>query len=265
MANCAKCDGESFRLIDEAQARIRRVREDLAVNYQSPRVLDDLDVDNLDCGQFETSFYGYTPGFEEDLTRVSDPSGDLSSLGLMPMDLSAGQFDRTPPNRSVIEEFDPLWACPANRTPQRPYSDFRALVPEHEQHLPYSRQHPRPAHVSNQPLVDVEVYPNDPPSPSQYEYYGMPTYFEARHQRSDFGYMSRVPNLPVIPEERHERHNMSPVTLNRSNVDRDVIRDTELIVQGVILRLDCILKRHTGRGINDLNLWSRNREADEEE
>ncbi|KAG8289560.1 hypothetical protein J6590_060078 [Homalodisca vitripennis] len=119
-----------------------------------------------------------------------------------------------------------------------------------------------------------------PPSPSllkefdpvwrSEKYKALPHYYPAHHprqrptQRRKLGgrkikskFMPKAPRLQTIREEPNCE--TPPSVLNDPTVDREAIRETELIMQQVLLRIDSLLKKYTGKGVNELRVWSESR------
>uniref|UniRef100_A0A1B6EXP5 Uncharacterized protein n=1 Tax=Cuerna arida TaxID=1464854 RepID=A0A1B6EXP5_9HEMI len=101
-------------------------------------------------------------------------------------------------------------------------------------------------------------------------YKELPHYYAARHprqrpwQRKKLGgkkmkykFTPRAPRLQTIREE--PTCETPPPVLNDPTVDRESIRETELIMQQVLLRIDSLLKKYSGKGINELRVWSESR------
>uniref|UniRef100_A0A1B6ILF5 Uncharacterized protein n=1 Tax=Homalodisca liturata TaxID=320908 RepID=A0A1B6ILF5_9HEMI len=111
--------------------------------------------------------------------------------------------------------------------------------------------------------LDMSKGPSESTSPSTYELHefdpmwtppehrGHPRFCPAHH-----GYgPAQISDMDTIREEQPSEEDLVE-TLNNRNVDRELARDTVLLLQQVILDADRLLKKHAGQGVNQL--WAGN-------
>uniref|UniRef100_A0A1B6FXH8 Uncharacterized protein n=1 Tax=Cuerna arida TaxID=1464854 RepID=A0A1B6FXH8_9HEMI len=197
-------DRESERLIEDSQARLQRVIEDMKGQLYGSSgecsgdsgFYEDPYESSGGSGNYQgTCGYSGGSGYYQSTDGYSGGSGNQGTYGSSRCSLSD------------------LSGCPYDQTPYSSSSIFA---------------------VSSQ----------CPPS----ETLECPQYYPSHQERetSRGGY------------ESYE----SPVTsLNDSCVSPELLRETELLSQKVLLKLDSILRKYTGKGINELNLWRSNGEC----